>query len=334
MLHNINIVEYEKCYPKRLKRYFRQGVQYKTYDKFVPKTENASVGNIPSEIINLFKPEEKEAKIKAFKNLFSETANLIRSIHEEDILDYKYGDRFCIDSILGSMGAEAGKHLKKGLTDILPDGYRADFEYVDYGGFKNVYKFNIKDKNDKKIMHDKAVHVYRKLSEEPNYNYQHGNCAEPNFWVYLSYRAGHPLDKTQFTKHYISDLKSGYTITEFSDKTITKTSNPFDTDNKMCMRYDDVDNNPLLHGKMYDVGGFKKLKCFTDDKMVMRYYKQIASRNTEKEKQQVIAQLEEKIKNPKTPHRNKMAKGIDLYKFKSEYNSRIMRELKEYVNRE
>ncbi len=313
MITATNLVEYEKCYPKRLKRIFRQGVQYNTYNDFVPKTENSRVGNFPSEIVNLFKPEEREVKLKAFQKAFSDAANYIRSNHEEDIIDFRQGDKFCIDSMLGCAVGYARKLLNSGLREVLPSGYKADFEYVDYGGFKNVYKFNIKDVDGKKIMHDKAIHVYRKLSEGKKHDYQHGNFAEPNFWMYLSYRAGHPLNKTQFTKHYISDLGSGYSMTEFADESIQKTTNPFRTKGRLFMRYDDIEHNPLLFGKMYDVGGFRKLNNFTDDKMVMRYYKQIVNRNTDKEKEQVISNLQEKIKNPKTPHRDKMQKGIELY---------------------
>lgn len=327
MLGKVYKANFERCYPKRLKRMFQQGVQYKTYKNFVPQTENATVGNLPNEIIRLFSPDEKAEKIKSFKTALSDMAKYIREIHDEDMVDIKHDDKFCIDNILDSRGIYANKMLNKKLENILPAGYKAWFEYVDYGGFKDVYKFNIKDVNNKKIMHDKAFHIYQNLSETNEFGTQHGVWAEPNMWVYLSYRAGHSLNKTPFTKHYISDLHAGYSMTEYSDFDITKTTKPLMTQYILGMKYGDLEHNPLLHNKIYDVGGFKKMKYFTDDKMVMRYYKQIFNRNTEKEKQQVIAQLEEKIKNPKTPHRDKMAKGICLYKTKAEDDAKREREL-------
>lgn len=301
------------CYPKRLKNFFQKGIQYSTYNKFVPKTERAIVGNIPIEVINLFKPAEKKEKILAFQQALSDTAKFLRDVYEERMIDHSQDSKYCIDNILDKRGIFAKTVLNDKLKGILPEGYKAELDYVDYGGFKNVYKLGLKDKNDKKIMHDKAFHIYRDLSDITEFGKLHGNCAESNLWVYLSYRAGHPLDKTQFTKHYISDLHAGYSLTEFANKDITKTTNPLDVKNKLFIRYKDKEHNPFFFRKIYDVGGFVKTPAYTDDKMTVRYYKQIVNRNTEKEKQQVISQLQDKIKNPKTPHRDKIQKGLELY---------------------
>ncbi len=302
------------CYPKRLKNFFKKGIQYSTYNKFVPQTERTVVGNLPSEIINLFKPNEKKEKILAFQQVLSDTAKFVRDVYEERMIDIRQDDKFCIDNILDKQGIFANQFLNDRLKNILPEGYKANFEYVNYGGFKDVYKLGLKDKNNKKIMHDKAFHVYRELSDITEFGKTHGNWAESNLWIYLSYRAGHPLDKTQFTKHYISDLHAGYSLTEYADKNITKTTNPLNVQDKLFIRYKDKNHNPLLFRKIYDVGGFEKIPWYTDDKMVVRYYKQIANRNSEKEKQQVISQLQTKIQNPKIPHRDKIIKGIELFK--------------------
>ena len=332
MLTRVNLAENNSCYPTRLRKLFRQGVQYKTYGKFVPQTTKATVGNLPAEIIELFKPSERAEKVTAFQKVLADTAKFIRTIHDENMVDLAHDDKFCVDNILDCKGIEANKMLHENLKGILPDGYKANLEYVDYGGFKDVYKLGVSDENGKKIMHDKAFHVYRNLSETGDYGYQHGIWAEPNMWIYMSYRAGHPLDKTQFTKHYLSDLHAGYSITEYADYNITKTTSPFRVREILGLRYKDIDHNPLLHKKVYDVGGFVKSKFFTDDKLVSRYYKQIFNRNTEKEKEQVISQLEAKIKNPKTPHRDKMQKGIDLYREKSELERKRQESLQELID--
>ncbi|MBO6273563.1 hypothetical protein J6O48_12400 [bacterium] len=302
------------CYPKRLKNFFKKGIQYTSYNKFVPQTERAVVGNIPIEIINLFEPKEKKEKILAFQQALSDTAKYVRDVNEERMIDHNQDSKYCIDAILKKRGISAKDFLNKKLKHVLPEGYNADFEYVNYGGFKDVYKLGLKDNNNNKIMHDKAFHVYRYLSEITEFGKEHGNCAECNLWIYLSYRAGHPLNNTQFTKHYISDLHSGYSLTEFADKDITKTKNTLNVKDKLFIRYKDKDHNRIIHKKIYDIGGFEKTPLYTDDKMVIRYYRQIANRTSEKEKQQVLSQLETKIQNPKTPHRDKMIKGIELFK--------------------
>ena len=66
MLGKIDVINYERCYPKRLKKYFQSKMNYKTYADFVPYTEHATVGNIPKEIIRLFEQNERGTKIKLF----------------------------------------------------------------------------------------------------------------------------------------------------------------------------------------------------------------------------------------------------------------------------
>ena len=64
MLGKINLINYEKCYPSLLKKLFRADLNYLAYDKFIPQMKNAVVGNIPPEIICLFKTDKGE-KIKS-----------------------------------------------------------------------------------------------------------------------------------------------------------------------------------------------------------------------------------------------------------------------------
>lgn len=321
-----------ECYPRRLKDFFKQRIQYSTYNKFVPKTERAVVGNIPIEVINLFKPSEKKEKILAFQKALSDTAKYVRDAHEESMIDFTQDSEECINAILKKRGISANIFLNEMLENVLPKDYKVEFEYVNYGGFKDVYKLGIKDNNNKKIMHDKAFQVYRYLSETTEFGKEHGNCAESNLWMYLSYRTGHPLDKTQFTKHYISDLHAGYSLTEFVDKSITKTKKPLDIKDELFLRYKDKEHNPFILKKIYDVGGFVKIPFYTDDKMVVRYYKQIANRNSQKEKQQVLSQLTAKIQNPKTPHRDKMIKAIELFNKVVSKQNKERKQLEELIN--
>ena len=50
MLNKVPKINYDACYPSRLKRIFRNDINYLTYEKFVPYSKNQTVGNIPIEI--------------------------------------------------------------------------------------------------------------------------------------------------------------------------------------------------------------------------------------------------------------------------------------------
>ena len=49
------------------------------------------------------------------------------------------------------------------------------------------------------------------------------------------------------------------------------------------------------------------------DKVSLKYFKKIVNRNTEKEREKVVAQLRKEIENPKTPLRDKIATAIEFY---------------------
>ena len=295
MLGKINFVNYERCYPSRLKKLFQADINYRTYDEFIPKMKNAVVGNIPPEIINLFKVGKGE-KIKSFQNALSSITKYLRGC---------------------SAISEFANSQFKG---ILPKGIKAELTFVGKGAWGNVFKFSLKNNKDEKIMHDKALKVYHNLNVplRSNLSRMQNNYAEANFWTFLKFAAGHKLDKTQFTKHYISDMKSGYTLTEFIDNDIIKTTAPLDL-NILQLKYNDP-GNTLINDKLYDGGGFVKCSDFIGDKMVLRYFKKLWFRNSEKELNKVIKDFKEKIANPKTPHRDKIQKALELFKHKQNIN--------------
>lgn len=165
-------------------------------------------------------------------------------------------------------------------------------------------------------MHDKALKVFDSIQEAYiEHSIKHNNYAEANFWTFIKHFAGHSLDKTQFTKHYISDTKNGYCLTEFIDPDIHKTTSPInyvrtfglDTPN-------DCIYNPSIMGKLYDGGGYTKGNYFTSDKIVIRYFKKLSNRS-KKELPTVLANIEALAQNPKTPHRDKIQQAIDLFKY-------------------
>lgn len=320
MLGRIKFVNYEKCYPSRLKKFFQADINYKTFDSFIPEMKNAVVGNIPVEIINLFKTDKGE-KIKAFQNALSELTKYLRacckSAKEQNLISYdiaELGEDLPVFE--KSISDFANTHFK----NILPDDIKAKLCYTGKGVWGNVFKFSLVDKNGEKIMHDKALKVYHntkcKIKEISNIQ---NNYAEANFWTFIKHAAGHKLDNTQFTKHYISDTKSGYALTEFIDDKIPQTTSKLDLKNIFGIMYMDIMNEPI-RGKLYDAGGFVKYPYFIDDKVVLRYFKKLSFRKSEKELNKVIIDFENKIRNPKTPHRDKIQMALNLFKKKNYLN--------------
>ncbi len=326
MLGRINLLNYEKCYPSRLKKFFRADINYHTYDQFIPNMKNTVVGNIPPEIIALFK-DNKGKQIKAFQNALSDTAKYLRgcykSAKEQNLISHDFND-LCED--LSLFENSVSSIVTRRLEGILPDGLSAELKYIGRGVWGNVFKFSIKNKHGEKIMHDKALKVYHDPKcKIKGISHIQNNYAEANFWTFIKYAAGHKLDKTQFTKHYISDVKSGYALTEFIDSGIEQTKSPIDFENIFGITYMDVFNDPI-NNKLYDAGGFVKdnrlsTSGFIDDKIVRRYFKKLLFRNSEKELNKVINDLENKIANPKTPHRDKIQRALELFKQKQNINN-------------
>lgn len=313
MLGKIHFEQYEKCYPKRLKNFFRSNINYTTYDKFIPNMKTATVGNLPPEIINLFKSDKKE-KIKIFQNALSEAAIYIRThknyMNNENLSVPKRFDERKVKSFEQNITYSFNEKVKS----IMPKDTRVEFKYAKSGGFAHVFKISILNKESKKLMHDKAFKVFYYIQEPIALNCPyHNNYAEANFWTYIKYRAGHKMDNTKFTRHYISDMKSGYYMTEFIDKDIHKTTSPLSLA-LFGIKFMDWEHNDLILGKMYDGGGFKKKKVFIDDKIVLRYFKKIVNRTSAKEQLKVLANQEKLTENPKTPHRDKIIKANKIYK--------------------
>ena len=320
MLNQIKFENYEKCYPKRLKRFFQTNINYSCYDEYIPNMKRAVVGNIPKEIINLF-GADKPQKIKLFQNALADIAVYIReNRHLMNKEKYKQFDfEFLDKQKVKIFDKQVTERFNEKVKKTLPTGVYAELNFESYGGFANVYRLSLKRNNGEKLMHDKALKVFYNVIEPlPINKPYHNNYAEANFWTFLKKWTGHKLDNTQFTKHYISDMKNGYYMTEFIDKDITKTRKKINLEKLLGIVFDDKFNNMPINDKMYDGGGFEKLSHFIDDNVVRKNYKKIINRNTEKERLQVITNMEKLAENPKTPHRNKILKAVQIYKTQQE----------------
>lgn len=312
MLNGVKFVNYEKCYPSRLKRFFQSDLNYRTYDGFIPNMKRAVVGNLPPELIKFFPKENRKYCIKEFQNALSDIARFERAQTHSVILSDL---RSVSSEELKTLENEMSNLFNKRIERISQNGQiTGKFKFAGHGAFGNVFRFSLFDENGCNLMHDKALKLYH----NPYKTYGglenvHNSYAESNFWTYLKHAAGHNLDRTQFTRHYISDLHSGYAMTEFIDYSIHNTSTLLDMQNIFRLKSLDIVNNIPLLGKIFDVGGYRKQNNFIDDKVVLRYFKKLYYRSN-KELPNYIANLEKLINNPKTPHREKIQRALELFK--------------------
>ena len=329
MLNKVPKINYEKCYPSRLKRFFKADYGYKTYDSFVPDAKCKIAGNLPHEIIELWDAKDRKRNIKLFYKAMGNMSKYLRACYKEckknNIINYDFND---LDpENLKLLENDFTKFFNKLMQGILPDNIKISLSYIDRGCWGNVYKFIMYDKQTKtRIMHDKAFKVFHNVKcYVKDLSNSQGVYAEANFWTYLKNIAGHKLDKTQFTRHYVSDLEHGYSLTELADKKAPKTTAPLDLENLFKIFYTDTTNEPI-NGKIYDVGGCIKFPGFIKDKVIMKYFKKLIHRNSEKDLNDLIENLNAKIANPKTPHRDKIDKALTLFqvqKHKSDFEEAV-----------
>lgn len=294
--------------------------------------ERAVIGNIPKEIIHLFK-ENRAEKIKIFQKALFDLSIYIRKNRKFMEKESRKAFDFdvCDPEKVKIFNKRVTTVFNKKIRHIVPKGIHAELSLQGSGGFANVFKFSVKKKNGTKIMHDKALKVFYNVEEPLPINKMcHNNYAEANFWTFLKKWSGHKLDNTQFTRHYISDMKSGYYMTEFIDDDITKTSKEFNIKKVLGIAFRDLPNNQPILGKFYDGGGYEKLSSFIDDTVVLKNYKKIINRNTEKERMDVLANMEKLIENPKTPHRDKIKKAVEIYKRQQENTERQKNQRKKF----
>lgn len=314
MLKSIN--SFEKCYPKRLKKIFQSDINYKFYNKIPLQTRRYTVGSVPQDIIQLVNSENKAVNIIRIQNAFGDVASYLRK--------YFWNLNKSIEFNLKYLPPQNLRHLEERTSLLLTQKIQKSFDkevnatikFVDRGDFANVFKLSLNDKDGNKLIHDKAIKVYHYLKETSGLSSNHGSAAEANFWTWIKHIAGHKLDKTQFNKHYISDLNNGYAMTEFLDEDIISPSKNLNIGNLLNIYSWDLLPNRPIRGKIYDIGGFAHDSDFIKDKMVMRYYKKLYYRHFGKDLPKVMDNLEKEAKNPKNEHRTKIQKALDVFKAK------------------
>lgn len=321
MLAKISPINYERCYYKRLKRLFETNINLHSYNNFIPNMERAVVGNIPIEIIKIFPKQTRGESIKTFQKVLSQTAVTLRQAYYEIRKEPNFSftnSNYRPSTYVQRIASKGEEILNQELAKMFGENFiHSKVEYVGNGSFKNVFKLSLFDNKNKKIMHDKAFQIYHQVSEgNPYYSKIHNTYAEANFWTFLKRIAGHKLDNTQFTKHYISDLHSGYCMTEFIDEQIPRTTNPLDMQKLFNFKNPfDKDCNHKIMGKEYDGGGYEGNKNFITNKILIRYLKQLYY-SKGKQLEEVRTKLQNLAQNPKTPYRKEIQKIIEMYNCK------------------
>ena len=94
-------------------------------------------------------------------------------------------------------------------------------------------------------------------------------------------------------------------------------------DNLFKVFYTDITNEEI-NGKVYDIGGCLKYPGFIKDKVIMKYFKKLMHRNSEKDLNNFLSSLNQKLRAPKTPHREKIQKALMLFELeKNKYDQII-----------
>ena len=314
-MNELMCIKVSNCRISRLKKFFQKDINYKYSDEFIKNSKRLILGNIPPEIIRMFN-QDKANKIKIFQDALAQTAFIIRGTHKKlkhyNIINNSIEELEPAE--LNTIETNISNFFNIRIKDIMPKGYIANFEFSGKGAFANVFKFSLKNECDEKIMHDKALKVFHNIDCPLDSLKDTQNLfAEANFWEYIKKAAGHNLSKTQLTKHYMSDLKSGFIMTEFCDSTICQTKFPLNLVKIFKVVSSDLQQNALISDKIYDVGGFRKLPDFINDKVTLRYYKKLKNQKSVVDLEILIARIKLLINNPKTPHREKIRKALELF---------------------
>lgn len=139
----------------------------------------------------------------------------------------------------------------------------------------------------------------------------HGLYAEANSTFRLKNILGHNMSKTDAVNTDMYDLDIGYSISQFSDNLLPKTTSKIDFYH-LGLDYGDSKKANYVADRLIDFGGITKETEELADKIVLRYYKKIMNRTNPKEQAELIQQYKRLLDNPKTPHRENIEKAIQI----------------------
>lgn len=329
MLHRISSLKtnYERCGFSRLKRMFQANINYSTYDQFVPMAKNQTIGNLAPEMIRYIVqkfPDRKGEMIKKFHKGLGLTAMFARSNWRRLQRERKViaGLDELQPSEMTVFQTQMRNVLKSNISEILPEQSKIEFNFLDRGAFGHVFKLSILDKEGRRLMPDTALKIYHNIQNgiRPDI---HGNYAEANITAFLKRVFGHNMGKSQYAKHYMSDMKAGYSLSEY-----LSWDGDYEFTFKDHAKFFGVHSMDALKnfigGKIYDMGGFHKIWNFSDDKVTTRYFKKFL--NNPKTAEELKVRYQKMADNPRTPHRQSIQNAIDLYEFGKFYKHDYIKE--------
>ena len=163
----------------RLKKFFINSQNYKTYDSMVASANNKIIGNIPEEIISVIVKEHPQTKVDLIKNVqdaFGKMAlelkksvlsqpNLIanikgKSAEEKFITSVMLNHNWRLPEDFNKIPNGISKKLKESLSKILPVS-KVKISFVGEGSFGYVYKLECMDNSGNKVIHDRAIKIYK-----------------------------------------------------------------------------------------------------------------------------------------------------------------------------
>lgn len=191
MLAKISVVTPKSPYNyQRLKKVFRKSMNYSPEQyKRLSQARNPIIGNIPDDILKFIlkttkNKTERSQKINAIKSVFARAAEFfrrdkrkpeaeldryIKENNTEKIIDFienldniKQKDKKIKQKIFSE---RAGVLFQKNLAPYLPSDTNISIEWIDEGGFSDVFIMHFCDSSKKDIFSAKVFKIYKYYPE-------------------------------------------------------------------------------------------------------------------------------------------------------------------------
>ncbi|MDR1327385.1 MAG: hypothetical protein LBJ74_03150 [Heliobacteriaceae bacterium] len=330
----------------RLKGIFTAGMNYKNYERIVSTAKNGTLGNIPNELIGMIlkiHPENKAGMIKQAQNGFVQAADVLKNVTKEQIKFVKGLPRplrlitdedYAQIQNIKNLCAQAGEALQKTFRNILPKGTEVKLSYLGTGGHANAYKMEFLDNKGLQLFQDRVLKVYKTMDDKierylvgenisspseaaikicRNDFRVHGAAAEANSAAMIKRGLGHNLSKTDLIKPDMFDTKNGFAILPFADEFLPAVTKKADL-KYLGMFSADFHAGNRHAGRIFDYGQVEMRKGCEDltDKTVLKYFKKVMNRTNVEERHELLCRYKRLAENPKTPHRDKILKAIEL----------------------
>lgn len=139
----------------------------------------------------------------------------------------------------------------------------------------------------------------------------HGIAAEANSAAVLKRGVGHNLSKTNLIKSDMFDTKNRFSIAQFADENLSKVTSEVNF-SSLGIRAGDLHSGNIINGRIIDYGAMQMKNPELMDKTVLKYFKKIMNRTNVEERYELLYRYKRIAQNPKTQHREKILKAMEL----------------------